>query len=83
MNSLVFGLDRGKRSDLSTGRIIPEMTASYLWKVSWMGPRINLDIVEKRYISLPCREFNPGSLGRSSHTAIPVQALEAYKVVRC
>jgi hypothetical protein len=58
---LDLGTSAGEWSASRPGRCIPEERA--LGKHStggWVGPRVGLNAVEKRKISCPCWDLNPG-----------------------
>jgi hypothetical protein len=51
--------------DLGTRRFTPwEKAPGTQWIGGWVGPRAGLDAVEKRKISCPCWESNPGRPSR-------------------
>jgi hypothetical protein len=63
---LTLALDEDELSTSRPGRITPEERAACThWMRGWVIPRAGLDAVEKREVSYPCRESNPG---RPSHS---------------
>jgi hypothetical protein len=63
---LTSALDGSEWLASSTGRFTPRERASGThWIEGWVGPRAGLDAVEKRKISRPSRESNPGRSTRS------------------
>jgi hypothetical protein len=45
------------------------------WIGGWVSPRAGLDAVEKRTISCPCREFNPGHPAVSNRSTTELSRL--------
>jgi hypothetical protein len=52
------------------------------WIRGWVGPRAGLDDVEKRILSCPCRESNPGSpTRRYTNQGIPARTVSNGKII--
>jgi hypothetical protein len=49
---------------LPRGKSTPPPPPSTHWIQGWVGPRVGLEAVEKRKISCPCQEQNPGHPAR-------------------
>jgi hypothetical protein len=63
---LTTASDGGEWSATLTSCFTPrEIAPGTHWIGGWVGPRAGLDAVEKRRISCPCRESNPGSQARN------------------
>jgi hypothetical protein len=63
------------------GRFTPEeKTPTTHWLVRWVGSRVDLDAVEKRKISSPCRESNPDRPAPSL-AAIPAEIFELAQLL--
>jgi len=41
-------------------RLLPENNPGTHWRWGWVGLRASLDVLERRKISFPCRDSNPG-----------------------
>jgi hypothetical protein len=65
---------RGEWSDSRLGRFTPwEIVPGTHWIGGWVGPRAGLDAMEKRKISFPCWESNPGSHPAYRAVTIPTE----------
>jgi len=58
---LTSALDGGEWSTSRPSRFIPGKEPPFPSIEGWVGPRVSLDVMEKREISRPCEEFHPGS----------------------
>jgi hypothetical protein len=74
MGKQTSALAGGEWSASRPGRFTPgKRVHGTHWIGGWVSPRAGLDAVEKRKISCPCRESNPGRPAHTQPVAIPTK----------